>query len=323
MTLTQLKQIIRRYLDGRANSKEQLLLDEWSRQAEKDSRPVDAVESEVRQYVVLDNLRRHIGAGPVIDLQPPSLLKRYRMAAAASVILLSGVGASWVYRYRILDKIDPVPVQRIAAGPFRVREILLPDSSVVVLNAGGEIDFPQYFRGPERMVVLNGEGFFKVIRNLSQPFIVRSSNLQVRVLGTSFLVSNTSASPTARVGVKTGKVGVTYEGVILPVATLTAEQDLVYDKASNTINLTKNAGDKIDIDWTTKKLIFKSETLSHVFEAIERTFNINIRVEPSLQNLRFTGSFGTNDSLPEVMKIISMSYGLKIQKGKNGDLLVR
>ena len=70
-------------------------------------------------------------------------------------------------------------------------EIALPDGSKVWLNAESRLTYPKSFSGIcTRHVYLTGEAYFDVTENKSQPFIVETSNLQIKVLGTVFNVKS-------------------------------------------------------------------------------------------------------------------------------------
>jgi ferric-dicitrate binding protein FerR (iron transport regulator) len=242
--------------------------------------------------------------------------------AAASIILLIGAVSAWIYRERLLDTFDPVPVRQLAASSFSVREVLLPDSSVVILNGGSSIRFPERFRGSKRAVVITGQAFFKVRSRPQQPFEVSADSLHVRVIGTSFVVSNDYAAILATVGVTSGKVAVRYDREDFPETMLTPGRELQYDKLNTKIRVIGNSS--IPTDWTTKRLIFAATPLPDVFHAIEQSYGTTIRYQvSSMHNKAFTGSFDRNDLLPEVLKVLSLSYGLTIQQNKDGSLTIR
>ena len=52
--------------------------------------------------------------------------------------------------------------------------IILPDSSIVTLNSGSSISYPEKFTGKCREVELVGEAYFEVYENKQHPFKVKS-----------------------------------------------------------------------------------------------------------------------------------------------------
>ncbi|PSL25026.1 FecR domain-containing protein [Chitinophaga ginsengisoli] len=73
-------------------------------------------------------------------------------------------------------------------------KVVLSDGSTVHLNAFSRLRFPFSFDGKTREVYLEGEAYFDIATNASQPFIVHTAGTSVRVLGTSFNVNAYSDS---------------------------------------------------------------------------------------------------------------------------------
>ncbi len=68
-------------------------------------------------------------------------------------------------------------------------EILLPDGSKVWLNAGSQLTFANVFEDKGYEVFLIGEGYFEVSKRKTHPFYVRTVDMNIKVMGTSFNVS--------------------------------------------------------------------------------------------------------------------------------------
>ena len=67
--------------------------------------------------------------------------------------------------------------------------VVLSDGTRVVLNSCSSLSYPVPFTGDNREVKLAGEAFFEVERD-GRPFVVSTGRLDVRVMGTSFDVSD-------------------------------------------------------------------------------------------------------------------------------------
>ena len=100
-----------------------------------------------------------------------------------------------------------VQIHRLSIPRGETFKVVLSEGTEVFLNSDSRLAYPTIFKGKERVVSLEGEAYFKVTKDAKHPFIVKSGNLQVRVLGTEFNVR--SYSPTdVRVTLITGKVAV-------------------------------------------------------------------------------------------------------------------
>ena len=63
-------------------------------------------------------------------------------------------------------------------------QVVLADGTKVWLNSASRLIYPQSFMGKERRVVLSGEAFFDVTHDAERPFVVETSRMNVKVLGT-------------------------------------------------------------------------------------------------------------------------------------------
>lgn len=77
--------------------------------------------------------------------------------------------------------------QTLTTSERRSLSVTLSDGTVVFLNAKTSLKYPKYFKGKERIVSLKGEAFFDVAKS-SSPFIIKSENAKLEVLGTKFNV---------------------------------------------------------------------------------------------------------------------------------------
>ena len=75
-------------------------------------------------------------------------------------------------------------------------EVVLADGSVVSVNAGSRLVYPQKFTGATREVELQGEAYFKVNHDEKHPFIVKANGVSTKVLGTEFNVRSYSKNDT-------------------------------------------------------------------------------------------------------------------------------
>ena len=68
-------------------------------------------------------------------------------------------------------------------------KLVLADGTRVWLNAASELMYPDHFSADQRKVVLKGEAYFEVTKDVKRPFSVVLGDMEVKVLGTSFNVS--------------------------------------------------------------------------------------------------------------------------------------
>ncbi|WPP51815.1 FecR family protein [Catalinimonas niigatensis] len=110
---------------------------------------------------------------------------------AASILFLLGIGL-WV-GLEIWQSDETI----VSTGYGEIRELYLPDGSLVTLNGNSKLTYPQDWEtNTDREVWLDGEAFFEVKKHSSSDkyqavkFTVHTRTLDVEVLGTAFNVSD-------------------------------------------------------------------------------------------------------------------------------------
>ena len=100
-----------------------------------------------------------------------------------------------------------VQIHRLSIPRGETFKVVLSDGTEVLLNSDSRLSYPTVFKGKERVVSLEGEAYFNVTKNTEHPFIVKSGNVQVRVLGTEFNMGSYTPD-NVRVTLIEGKVAV-------------------------------------------------------------------------------------------------------------------
>ncbi|SHF99394.1 FecR family protein [Pedobacter caeni] len=232
---------------------------------------------------------------------------------AASFILVCAAALGW-YAVKTETKEGHQPIAlmtKITKRGERVK-LLLPDSSVVYLNAVSKLSFPQHFeKGKTREIHLEGEAFFEVKSDASRPFIVHSGNLQTRVLGTSFNIDAYPGSQHFSVSVRTGKVGVSAsnEGKLTHLSFLTPGKNLVYKLRDSSYAVNETRADDFN-SWTENRFIFKNELLSIILTRLERSYNVSFKVKNNkMLKSRFNATFQNKNIKQIIEELHIMSSG--------------
>ena len=201
--------------------------------------------------------------------------------------------------------------------PFGNRsKITLCDNTIVWLNAGSRLIYPSKFSGEIREVMLFGEAFFEVSRNVDMPFVVKTSSLEVKVLGTKFNISAYPEDNVIQTVLNEGSVSIRMNGSGLfdKELILTPNQLASYNKTtqdSKVFNV--NAG--AYIIWTQGLLSFDDLEMCRVLKSLERYYNIQIQyADPMVGSLRITGKLDLNKELQEVLEYLSKVSSTKFIK---------
>lgn len=185
----------------------------------------------------------------------------------------------------------------------------LPDGSMVTLNAGSHIYFPTEFGAGEREVRLVGEAFFEVTRDEQRPFLVKTEEMTVQVLGTSFSVD--AEGNMNAVAVRSGKVAVFGGDRKSSVVLNPMQRSMMSEDGELVVGNIDN--EDLVFGWLDQMLIFEEEQLSNVVNEIEKWFGVSIHLENINEStLVYTAKY-KNPSLKEVLESLSHVYDFKFQ----------
>ena len=213
--------IILKYLKGDATPGERLQVMEWVRQSDANRKELETLR---RIYDILliseDDGRKSAGKG-----FRRILLWAGSVAAAAAVALgvwLSGNGST--------EDIRPLAIAALESPSGHQSLTVLNDGTRIRLNAGSRLEIIPGNEA-ERHVRLDGEAFFDVARDEQRPFVLETSGMEVKVLGTSFNV--TAYDEIQSVVLVEGSVEVKGSGEETSTR-ISPSQRFIYDTVSNT-----------------------------------------------------------------------------------------
>lgn len=211
---------------------------------------------------------------------------------------------------------DVQMIEVTTAGNER-KQCTLPDGTTILLNSCTRISYPSAFKDTARMVTLEGEAYFSVASKAGKPFIVKTNDLSVRVLGTKFNVSAYPSNDRAiatlnsgkiQVDVQTGKSGSRY--VLKP------NQEIVFNKIDKSVLI--NPVTNESADWKNGTLIFQDATFNDIVSTIERRYGVTIDYDrQKFPNTPYTIKFINNESLEDILNILQDVTGSFEYKKEN------
>ena len=280
----------------------------------------------------LDDLKKPVGdladENEIQIRRIPAGIWMRRAAIWAGLIILAGSSYFvWMHSgkkqvYQTFNKIEKVIVPN---GAPEMR--LLPDSSVVWVNAGSQIRYADNFIQKQREVYLDGEAYFSVKHDPDHPFIVYAGNISIRALGTKFNVHAYPGENKIEATLISGKVQVTIEGkpdqkiILMPNEKLTVinEKFRLSAKQSQTESAPElsfqvkkvapiSASVSIpEVAWLEDKLAFQNEAFDVLGKRMERRYDVQIVfTDTLLKNERLTGIF-KSENIEKALKILQMT----------------
>ena len=188
----------------------------------------------------------------------------------------------------------------------------LSDGSVVHLNYGSRIKYPQNFSGETRGVALTGEAYFEVAHNPDKPFVVSTGCIDVKALGTVFNVNAYPEDNNIATTLVSGRVVVgefKNNGSFKTTSELIPGQHLIYNKKTGVVESGFEQIEKY-IAWKDGKLVFENEPITEVARRLSRMFNVEIQIDKEVEIYRYTVTF-LDEPLFQILDLLASATPIK------------
>ncbi|NOY97308.1 MAG: FecR family protein [Chlorobi bacterium] len=200
-------------------------------------------------------------------------------------------------------------------------DLILADGTHVYLNSLSELKYPVQFLGDKREVELTGEAYFEVTHKNDNPFIVKTKEMSMEVLGTTFNINayeNTGKVITTLVAGKIMVKGNNNENMKGRI--LIPEEQAVFDISSKQLEVIK-----VDVSlytaWKDGEFIFYDTRLYDIMNTLTRWYSVEARfMDNSLKELRFSGSLDRYGNIDSILDIIKSTNKVEIEI--NNDIII-
>lgn len=281
------------------------------------------IQKALASFSAIDALIQDKNPLPGINPDTPLVLhpasRRFKklaiVIAAASVVLL--VGTWFVFQYTSKKDSNNNPAEmlhEIAALPKTIREISLPDGSIIHLNEDSKIAYNDDFNDKTREIWLTGEAFFDVAKNKDKPFVIHTGKVNIKVLGTAFNVRFYRGEQTVETSLVRGSVEITVtddptqkyllapnQKLVIPIVEKdTAESAVVKTEYKEGIYSSLQPVQDVyskdtviaELSWIEGKLAFSKTSFKDLAVRLEKRFNTSFVFEDKrTEDLEFTGVF--------------------------------
>lgn len=295
--------LLRKYLEDEATEAERQMVNEYYDLFEREPDVLNLLSDQEREKLrelIRGQIWQNIEKQEQSQYKLRSVNNWYRRVAAAAAILILFALPVFFFNRQTSEK------QEVSSLVNQQKEnhfILLPDGSKVVLSPGSKLDYPASFEGfSRREVYLEGQAFFDIRKNETQPFVVHTDNLETLVLGTAFNINAFRGEGNITVTVKRGKVQVSNEGKVLGV--VTPDEQIVYNKRE--AKAVQNTVDpNIYINWKDEDVFFDNLPVTEAAKFLEEKFNVRISiVDETIGSKYFTTTFTNKQTLEQALKSI-------------------
>ena len=192
-------------------------------------------------------------------------------------------------------------------------QVVLADGTKVWLNSASRLIYPQSFMGKERRVVLSGEAFFDVTHDAERPFVVETSRMNVKVLGTRFNVNDYDDNEEVSTTLVNGSVEI-ISGDQQAFRLVPGEQ--AYGKENELEKREVNV--RLYTSWIDGKFLFNNTELEEIAKQISRWYDVEIFFSSeSVKKVRFTGAIVKFKPLEDLVRMIETTSQVRFSvKGR-------
>jgi len=328
-------ELFRRYFNGEATEKEKEIVETWDPQntpAPFKATPEQIEEGSNRIWKKLSAefgfeknemgtdlpFVKNVPEGPVRKqphrkIMPVRFIRKYA-AVAAILLVISGISLIFLHP----ASLDHLIVQNrnekthYQTGLNEIKQIKLADGSVLYINGGSDVSLiDKKFNKKKREIWLEGEAFFEVAKDPDRPFIIHTGKIQTIVRGTSFNIKAYSELNENVISVRSGKVEVRTDTKVLDE--LTPNQQLIYHPANDTYE-SGTAGWESAAAWRDGTLVLNNAGIEELKLRLHQHFGVEVSCTGDvLHGAKFNAIFQKESSLDDVLKNISMLYGVRCQ----------
>ncbi|UCH13164.1 MAG: FecR family protein [Bacteroidales bacterium] len=349
--------IITRFLSGETNRQETQVLQEWLSQSLSNRKYFKEIDRVYHATEIIGNpdninpeevweaiknkLSEKTGISKEQALRVKSIRKIqiYRkLVVAATFLLIIGLSFTGAYLYFLNKTKTLTAYNEIRVPTGSKSSITLSDGSKLWLNSLTNLKYPEKFGPTLREVYLEGEAYFEIAKDKDKPFYVRTSDLDIKVLGTTFNVKSYADEGTIETTLESGSLYIskkaegkkTNQVILKPNQRLTFIKsegrilvDDIKDKLKGTkenkkttdktgqrlekLYLSKNIDTKLYTSWKDNRLVFVDESFESLAVKMERWYNVKIIIKgDKLKQFRFTGTF-ENETIEQALKALQIT----------------
>jgi ferric-dicitrate binding protein FerR (iron transport regulator) len=241
------------------------------------------------------------------------------VAAVALVVLVSAFWIKNIQTHNITSATsssEQVEMCKVIVPQGTRKHLVLSDGTQVYANAGAEIVYAKHF-GKNRGISLKGEVYLDVAKNPHKPFVVKTPNFNIRVLGTAFNVSSYANDKKSSVALVRGHVEIT---------TRNNQKVSLYPNQIATVQQTSVSVENSDVSeytsWINGYLLLKYRPLGDVIDKLEKYYHCNIRCADAIEELSLNGKLKLYPQAEKVIKALCMSMNMKYYKNDDNHYVI-
>lgn len=256
---------------------------------------------------------------PVLKFRNNNLLK---YAAAVLVLFTAGMLTYWKYGRQTMTKLYSYEYY---TGLHDRKTIMLPDSSVIMLNENSYLSVSSDFDAHHRQVAITGEGFFQIRHDEKHPFLVKTTQYTIRVLGTTFNVRSYPGKDSTETTLLTGNIEIIEapDSKVRSKVVLRPNEKFILHSADvqgptgiaviSNGRVAKPVMDTVthhllETSWARRKIEIKDQSLGDIAQQLQAWYGIRIRfTDVAVKDYRYTATFN-DETIFTALQYLQQSY---------------
>ncbi len=316
--LTHIDLLISNYLSGASTPKEVNELNVWIGESDRNKKIFEdhkQIWERSRSYFKASDIvsdKERIKDQIIIQLSNTAKTSRlitwiFRAAAILALPIMLGIG--W---YLGSSEISiETQLCEVTAPKGQISKCVLADGTQIWLNAGTTIKYDPSLKGETREVSLDGEAYFRVSKNKHKPFIVKTQNAQIKVMGTVFNLKAYSGEDKVETTLEEGSVEFSLTGSNTKPILLKPGEQVVYNIPDKKISV-GNVDTYLHTAWKDGKFVFKDADLQTIITELEKLYDVRIHLEnDSLLKLHFRGMFEYEENIFSALEALERTTNIK------------
>ncbi|PWJ54482.1 ferric-dicitrate binding protein FerR (iron transport regulator) [Dyadobacter jejuensis] len=310
--------LLEKFENGTCSESERAELNQWYHSFSQEERQL---EQELKHYPdFLNTLKLTVWAG-IEDKLPaigePSEPKRTRrlwampfsLPTIAALVVL-GIFLTLAY---LKHPANTIGYYTVTTRLDHQSKVTLSDGSIIWVKPGSTLRYPKSFDSLTREVFLNGEAYFDVAHDDKKVFLVHTSDITIKVLGTEFNVRSFKDQETIETTLVRGKVQIERDHSSKGQDVILAPRErAVYDKQSGAMDIEQS----VDVRTIqnngsfAQSLVFDETPFSTVFPLLEKRYGVKIHVEEDNLSCKLTADV-EKENLEEILRLLEVSHRIQ------------
>lgn len=225
--------------------------------------------------------------------------------------------------YTSLDKAgDKLDYNQLLIGRGEEYKLVLADGTKVWLNSESKLTYPTQFANNIREVELEGEAYFEVTKNLKAPFIVKTKQMNVEVLGTSFNVSAYQDEEHMKATLVEGSVKIATNFGTSESRIIKPNEQAVFDINTNRVEI-KQVDAQVYGRWREGVFAFDEDNLEEIMRKLSRWYKIKVFYQDNeARTYQFSGKLPRFENCNNLLEMIEKTTNVRFEIKNNETVLI-